>query len=43
MQGSFEPLFVDSVCNISATKQKIELEGKRKEDKPEWWEEVWEE
>jgi len=43
MQGSFEPVFVDNVGNLFATTQKAELEAKRKEEEPEWGEEVWEE
>ena len=40
MQGSFEPMFVVKIGNISATRQKIKREGKRKEEESEWGEEV---
>lgn len=43
MQGNFEPMFVVNIGNNSATRQKIELEGKRKEYECEWAEEVREE
>ena len=32
MQGNFEPVFVENFGNSSATRQKIKLEGKRKEE-----------
>jgi len=43
MQGSFEPMFVDNIGNFSASRQKIKLEGKRKEEEYEWGEQVREE
>jgi len=43
MQGSFEPMFLDNFGNFSATRQKIKLEGKRKEKETEWGEKVREE
>ena len=36
MQGNFEPVFVENFGNSSATRQKMKLEGKRKEEESEW-------
>jgi hypothetical protein len=42
-QGTFEPVFVNNVGNFSATRQKIKLEGKRKQEETECGERVREE